>query len=94
MKTLTARLTELLPEAEAYLLERSGSLVSIKEEIMDLVGDALTNISRVSAEVHPALRERMAQKWEPGFKGALKVPGEYLDSIHALQNNEDIYICR
>ncbi|GAB1316143.1 hypothetical protein MFIFM68171_06353 [Madurella fahalii] len=99
MKALTANLAKEFPEGKKYIMDRSGSLSAIKAEVRDLVGKALIDISRTSAQVHPDLTKRMAEKWGPGFRLANKEkPGRGVMmrrhgrlKKHSLQNGKKIY---
>lgn len=80
-KALTASLTREFRDMNKYIMDRSRSLSAIKAEVTDLVGKAQIDISRISAQVHPNLTERMAKKWELGFKQAQKEKRKHSSTI-------------
>ncbi|KXX78806.1 hypothetical protein MMYC01_205666 [Madurella mycetomatis] len=99
IKALTANLTKEFPDMKKYIMDRSGSFSAIKAEVRDLVSEALIDISRTSAQGHPNLTERMAEKWEPSFrlpqkekpgKGVIKRRHERLMK-HSAKNGNKIY---
>lgn len=64
-----------LTDQQAYLTRQVASLMPLKEEMKDKIGQLLADISSSSPQVHEGLQNSLQEKWQSGFKKALKERG-------------------
>ncbi|KAK0644194.1 hypothetical protein B0T16DRAFT_447918 [Cercophora newfieldiana] len=64
-----------LSKQQDYLLRQVASLLHLKEEIKDKVGQLLADISSNSPRIHRGLQKHLQDKWQSGFNKALKERG-------------------
>ncbi|KAK3682297.1 hypothetical protein B0T22DRAFT_470765 [Podospora appendiculata] len=75
MEILNRDLVKHFEGQKSYLAKEALTLSAVKEEVKDLVGQALLDISARSTEIHTDLAESLQKKWRKGFKDALAERG-------------------
>ncbi len=56
-----------------YLDKQLATLSQIREEIKDVIGEALLGISRRAPAIHDALQTQLQKGWDPAFNKAKRV---------------------
>ncbi|KAK3942670.1 hypothetical protein QBC46DRAFT_425817 [Diplogelasinospora grovesii] len=75
MRCLCDILEKQFPNQKEYLCKQSPTLSAIREELKTMIGNALVDLSTMSAQVHPEFTQHLRRKWEPAFKKAVEEKG-------------------
>ncbi|KAH7629812.1 hypothetical protein B0T09DRAFT_136920 [Sordaria sp. MPI-SDFR-AT-0083] len=89
MDELVGLIRDTAPQLLPHVVESIPVMSGVQDEIADKVHEALTKLSKCSAEIHPEFRVTMEEKLVPMFEECLEIKGKghYQRRRRYLQDN-------
>lgn len=75
MDELVGLIRDTAPQLLPHVVESIPVMSGVQDEIADKVHEALTKLSKCSAEIHPEFRVTMEEKLVPMFEECLEIKG-------------------